>query len=52
MISVIFQKRAIPIYFKLLAKLGSSNLEEQTKALSKIIPLFKNYKTVVLGDRE
>ncbi|ACC84688.1 transposase, IS4 family protein [Nostoc punctiforme PCC 73102] len=52
MISVIFQKRAIPIYFKLLAKLGSSNLSEQTKALSKIIPLFKNYKTVVLGDRE
>ena len=52
MISVIYKKIAIPIYFTLLAKLGSSNLTEQTKALSKIIPLFKNYKIVVLGDRE
>lgn len=52
MISVIYQKRAIPICFQLLAKLGSSNLEEQTQALSKIIPLFNKYKMVVLGDKE
>ena len=52
MISLIWDKRAIPIYFELLPKLGSSNLEEQKTALCKVIPLFKNYKTVVLGDRE
>ncbi len=32
--------------------LGSSNCAEQTAALTKVLPLFKNYKTVVLGDRE
>lgn len=49
MISLIWDKRAIPIYFELLPKLGSSNFEEQKTALSKVLPLVKNYKTVVLG---
>jgi hypothetical protein len=34
----------------LLPKLGSSNLQEQTLALEQILPLFKEYKVIVLGD--
>lgn len=52
MISIIRDKRAIPIYFELLPNLGSSNGGEQTAALIKVLPLFKEYKTVVLKDRE
>jgi len=52
MISLIWDRRAYPIYWELLHKLGSSNFEEQTAAISKVLPLLKEYKTVVLGDRE
>lgn len=52
MISIVWDKRSIPIYFELLDKLGSSNLSEQQAVFKKALPLFKNYKTVVLGDRE
>jgi len=41
-------KKAIPIYFELLSKLGSSNFELQKTALMKVLPLFKEYKIVVL----
>lgn len=51
-ISRIWEKRAIPIYFELLPKLGNSNFSEQQAALFRVLPLFKEYKTVVLGDRE
>jgi hypothetical protein len=50
-ISLIWQKRALPIFWQLLPKLGSSNLAEQQNLLSQVIPLFKNYKVCVLGDR-
>jgi hypothetical protein len=36
----------------LLPKLGSSNLQEQTLALEQVLPLFKEYKLIVLGERE
>jgi hypothetical protein len=52
MISVVWQKRAFPIYFELLPKLGSSNVAEPEKALSQVIPLFETYRVCVLGDRE
>jgi len=52
MISLIWDKRAIPIYFELLPKKGSTNYEEQIAFCNKVLHLFKNYKTVVLGDRE
>ena len=52
MVSVIWDKRAFPIYFTLLPKLGSSNITEQRSILSKVIPIFNNYKVCVLGDRE
>ena len=44
------QKRAIPLYWCLLPKLGSSNLLELTLALEQVLPLFKKYKVIVLGD--
>ena len=52
MISLIWDKRSIPIYFELLQKKGSTNYEEQIAFCHKVLHLFKNYKTVVLGDRE
>lgn len=52
MISIIWDKRAFPVYFTLLPKLGSSNLKEQQNAITKVIPLFKEYKICILGDRE
>jgi hypothetical protein len=52
MISVIYEQRAIPVYFELLPKLGSSNLSEQTSLIFQVLPLFKEYKLIVLGDRE
>ena len=51
-IALIWQKRAIPLYWCLLPKLGNSNLSEQTLALQQVLPLFKEYKVIVLGDRE
>ncbi|AOW99468.1 transposase [Moorena producens PAL-8-15-08-1] len=52
MVSLIWDKRGFPIYFTLLPKLGSSNLTEQKSVLSKVIPIFENYKICLLGDRE
>ncbi len=52
MVSVVWDKRAFPVYFSLLPKLGNSNLDEQTKILSQVLPLFRTYKICVLGDRE
>jgi len=34
----------------LLPKLGNSNLEEQILALQEVLPLFKEYKIIVLAD--
>ena len=52
MISLIYKNRAIPIYFELLSKLGSSNFSEQKQIMSTIIGLFDGYDVVILGDRE
>lgn len=52
MVSVIHQKRAFPIYWCLLAKEGSSNLQEKQQVLRQVIRLLKKYKLVVVGDRE
>lgn len=51
-ISLIYDKRAIPIYFELLPNLGNTNSAKQVEVLSKVLPLLSNYKKVVLGDRE
>lgn len=51
-IALIWQKRAMPLYWCLLPKLGNSNLQEQTLALQQVLPLVKGYKVIVLGERE
>jgi hypothetical protein len=51
-ISLIWQRRAIPIFFELLPKKGNSNLAEQTSALAKVLPILSEYHVIVLGDRE
>jgi len=38
MISLVYDKRAIPIYWQLLPKLGSSNLKEQIEIFEKVLP--------------
>ncbi|MEG4006942.1 hypothetical protein QUA41_14125 [Microcoleus sp. Pol11C1] len=52
MVSLIWERRAIPLYWSLLPKLGSSNFEEQTTNLQPVLPLFSEYKVIVLEDRE
>ncbi|MBV8887659.1 MAG: IS4 family transposase, partial [Chroococcidiopsidaceae cyanobacterium CP_BM_RX_35] len=52
MVSLIWQRRAIPIYFELLTHKGSSSFELQTEVLALVLPLVKDYTVVLLGDRE
>ncbi|RAM49930.1 MAG: IS4 family transposase [Hapalosiphonaceae cyanobacterium JJU2] len=51
-VSVIYQKRALPIYWCLLDKEGCSNFPEQQKVLRPVIRLLKHYQLVIIGDRE
>lgn len=51
-VSLIYDKRAIPVYIQILNKKGSSNLAEQKCILDPVIRLFKDYEVVILGDRE
>ncbi len=52
MVSLVYNHRSIPIYFSLLPKKGNSNLTEQKQVLEPSVKLLKDYKIVVLGDRE
>lgn len=52
MVSLIWQKRAIPIAWIRLNKLGCSNYREQTRVLSSALGYLSAYTVVVLGDRE
>jgi hypothetical protein len=52
MVSLIYDKRAMPIYWEILDKKGSSNLEEQKRVLEKILTVLSGHKIVVLGDRK
>jgi hypothetical protein len=52
MATVIWHKRAWPIYWTLLEKRGSSNLTEQQAVLRPVFRLLRNYELVVIGDRE
>lgn len=52
MISLIEDRRAIPIYWLLLPKRGASNLREQQALIRPVLQLFKGYSILILGDRE
>ncbi len=46
------RKRALPIYWQILSKKGSSNLAEQKAFIKPVLRLLKKSKLVVIGDRE
>lgn len=50
--SLILGKRALPVYWVLLDKQGSSSLAEQKKFLKPLLKLLKPYPIVIIGDRE
>ncbi|MGK7882478.1 MAG: IS4 family transposase [Crocosphaera sp.] len=52
MVSLVIDNRGIPLYFELLDHTGNSNFDTQKSILSRVLPWLKEYKTVVLGDRE
>lgn len=52
MVSVIWKKRAFPLYWQFLEKAGSSNLNEQIAVLRPVLKLLKGYEVVIIGDRE
>jgi hypothetical protein len=51
-ICLIWQQRALPLYWQVLPKKGCSNIGEQKKIIIQIFPLLKKYKFVLIGDRE
>ncbi len=50
MVSLVWEHRAIPLYWTLLPKLGSSNVTEQISAIGQLLSLLKDYQVVILGD--
>ena len=52
MVSIVYERRAIPVYFYSFRKKGNSNLAQQQQVLSPVFELLENYKITVLGDRE
>ena len=51
-ISLIWDKRSIPLYWQILSKEGCSNLKEQKRLIRPILGLLKKYEIIILGDRE
>ena len=51
-VSVIWNKRAWPIYWQFLSHKGCSNLAQQQALLRPVFRLLKGYEIVVIGDRE
>lgn len=47
MVSIVYRRRAIPLYFTLLEKKGNSNLKEQKQVLLPALNLLKDYQVIV-----
>ncbi len=52
MVSVVYQKRAIPVYWQLLDKQGQSSFVEQKQVLRPVLEVVRRYQPIILGDRE
>jgi hypothetical protein len=50
MVTIIWGSHALPIYWELLSKLGSSSFAEQKRVLTPVLGLLKPYPVVVIGD--
>lgn len=51
-ISLIWSQRAIPLYWEILPKRGSTNLQEQQNLITPVLDLLQDYQIIILGDRE
>ncbi|WP_144054295.1 transposase [Pleurocapsa sp. PCC 7319] len=51
-VSLIKNKRGIPLHWILLNKKGNSNIAEQKRLLKSTLRLLKGYQVVIIGDRE
>lgn len=52
MVSLVCQKRAIPLHWMWLNKQGQSSFAEQRRVLRPVFQLLKKYHFILLGDRE
>ena len=52
MVTVIWGNHALPVYWEIISKEGSSNLATQIRLLKPAIKLLKPHPILVLGDRE
>ena len=52
MVSLVYKKRAIPLYWTWLDKQGQSCLRDQQQVLRPVFRLLQKYRFVLLGDRE
>jgi hypothetical protein len=52
MLSLVWEKRSIPLYWRLLDKRGCSNICEQQALITPVLELLSDYEVSVLGDRE
>lgn len=52
MVSLVWGTHALPVYWEVLESVGNSDLTTQKRLLKVVLPLFQNYRVLVLGDRE
>jgi len=52
MLSLIWEKRSISLYWLLLDKKGSSNISEKKALIIPVLELLSDYKIIINGDRE
>ena len=52
MVSLVYHKRAIPLFWDCLEHSGSSSLSQQQTVLRPVLVLMQRYRCIVLGDRE
>lgn len=52
MVSIVWNQRAIPLNWQILSRKGNSNFVQQQALFTTVLPLLKDYKVTVLGDRE
>jgi hypothetical protein len=50
MVSLIWEKRSIPLCWRVLDKRGCSNIDEQKALLTPVLELLSDYEVIVLGD--
>lgn len=52
LISVVWRKRSLPIYWVLLEKEGRSSVKEQIALIRPVLKLLSDYELCIIGDRE